>query len=247
MSRRLGSRFSDSSLIVDGACPPELISSVSIDDDGLEVLIVSSDDESDALTTPVVNDEQFSTSKDNLNTLFNSVGDNAKPSVVSTDCISMEKICASDIAMVSNDPPESARIPCRSVPCDLSAVLEEVLREAISPEAEPREMEPNPKATVSASEGKGEKDDVVQSDEELKIHSCKICDDKFEVRADLWKHYRGHERDKKSMTCVHCNASFHSTVELLIHRKKHEKEGPVHSASNIAPPATNVRRRRRSR
>ena len=82
-------------------------------------------------------------------------------------------------------------------------------------------------------------------------HVCRVCDAKFEIRADLLKHYKGHERDKKSMTCSICDCSFHSTVELLIHRKKHDKSNGNRSrgsTSGSAKEAANsVVRRRRNR
>ena len=80
------------------------------------------------------------------------------------------------------------------------------------------------------------------------IHSCKICDRIFDTRQDLLKHYSTHSRDKNSLLCSSCGFMFHSTVDLLIHRKQHEKAndriGP--SSTAAAAKAAAVGRRRRT-
>ena len=123
-----------------------------------------------------------------------------------------------------------------NLPTYLNAVLEEVLNDATLPETN---STPSIPAENAASGGGCDRDDSFTT-----IHECKICESKFDFRSDLLKHYRSHERDKKSMICSHCNTRFHSTVELLIHRKQDEKCSGA--AKGVSAP-TNIVRRRRNR
>ena len=137
----------------------------------------------------------------------------------------------------------------QSLPTFLSAVLEEVLKDATLPKTNSTQTLPDSnsiQATPPDNVASGYADEAQSDDDMLStIHECKICDNKFDFRSDLLKHYRGHERDKKSMTCTFCSTIFHSTVELLIHRKQHEKCGGV--SKDVSAASTGVVRRRRSR